>query len=152
MFQNVNVAKSAPFALLTIYQKSLYPPKVFKLPPFRQITRNSPTIFRFEQQEMEPSKFTANCAKIAQFATPSHKSREIHAILVKFYQPLLPNCTPTFLQQIPRNSLNSLILRANDAKLINFTLISTNLLFLFSDSRKTGSSTLLARIPRIPQP
>ena len=144
MFQNVNVAKSAPFALLTIYQKSLYPPKVFKLPPFRQITRNSPTIFRFEQREMEPSKFTANCAKIAQFATPSHKSREIRAILVKFYQPLLPNCTPTFLQQIPQNSLNSLILRANDAKLINFALISTNLLFLFSDSRKTGSSTLLA--------
>ena len=29
MFQNVNVTKSAPFALLTIYQKSLYPPKVF---------------------------------------------------------------------------------------------------------------------------
>ena len=80
MFQNVNVAKSAPFALLTIYQKSLYLPKVFKLPPFRQITRNSPTIFRFEQREMEPSKFTANCAKIAQFATPSHKSREIRSI------------------------------------------------------------------------
>ena len=33
MFQNVNVAKSAPFALLTIYQKSLYPPKVFKIAP-----------------------------------------------------------------------------------------------------------------------
>ena len=97
MFQNVNVAKSAPFALLTIYEKSLYPPKVFKLPPFWQITRNSPTIFRFEQREMEPSNFTANHAKIAQFATPSYKSREIRAILVKFYQSLLPNCTPTFL-------------------------------------------------------
>ena len=33
MFQNVNVAKSAPFALLTIYQKSLYSPKVFKIAP-----------------------------------------------------------------------------------------------------------------------
>ena len=33
MFQNVNVTKSAPFALLTIYQKSLYPPKVFKIAP-----------------------------------------------------------------------------------------------------------------------
>ena len=35
MFQNVIVAKSAPFALLTIYQKkkSLYPPKVFKIAP-----------------------------------------------------------------------------------------------------------------------
>ena len=28
MFQNINVAKSAPFVLLTIYQKSKYPPKV----------------------------------------------------------------------------------------------------------------------------
>ena len=79
------------------YQKFIYPPKVLKWPPpFRQITRNSPTIFRFEQREMEPSKFTANCVKIAQFATPSHESREFHAILVKFYQSLLPNCTPIF--------------------------------------------------------
>ena len=152
MFQNVNVAKSAPFALLIIYQKSLYPPKVLKLPPFWQITRNSPTIFRFKQREMEPSNFTANCAKIAQFATLNNESREIRAILVKSYQSLLPNCTPTFLQQISRNSLNSQILRANDAKLTNFALISTNLLFYFTDSRKTGSSTLLARITRIPQP
>ena len=152
MFQNVNVAKSAPFALLTIYQKSLYPPKVLKIAPFWQITRNSPTIFRFEQREMEPSNFTANCAKIAQFATLNNESREIHTILVKSYQPLLPNCTPTFLQQISRNSLNSQILRANDAKLTNFALISTNLLFYFTDSRKTGSSTLLARIMQIPQP
>ena len=27
MFQDINAAKSAPFALLTIYQKSLYPPQ-----------------------------------------------------------------------------------------------------------------------------
>ena len=27
MFQDINVAKSTPFALLTIYQKSLYPPQ-----------------------------------------------------------------------------------------------------------------------------
>ena len=27
MFQDINVAKSAPFALLTIYPKSLYPPQ-----------------------------------------------------------------------------------------------------------------------------
>ena len=149
MFQNVNVAKSAPFALLTIYQKKknpCIPSKFLQLPPFWQITRNSPTIFRFEQREMEPSNFTANCAKIAQFATLNNELREIRAILVKSYQSLLPNCTPTFLQQISRNSLNLQILRANDAKLTNFALISTNLLFYFLDSRKTGSSTLLARI------
>ena len=85
MFQNVNVAKSAPFALLIIYQKSLYPPKVLKLPPFRQITRNSLAIFQFEQREMEPSNFTANCVKIAQFAALNNKSREIRTILVKSY-------------------------------------------------------------------
>ena len=34
MFQDINVAKSAPFALLTISQKSMYSPKVFKRPPF----------------------------------------------------------------------------------------------------------------------
>ena len=33
MFQDINVAKSAPFALLTISQKSMYSPKVFKMPP-----------------------------------------------------------------------------------------------------------------------
>ena len=32
MFQDVNVPKPAPFALL-IYQKSLYPPKVFTIAP-----------------------------------------------------------------------------------------------------------------------
>ena len=83
---------------------------------------------------------------------PNNESREIRAILVKSYQSLLPNCTPTFLQQISRNSLNSRILRANDTKLTNFALISTNLLFYFIDSHKTGSSTLLARITQIPQP
>ena len=31
MFQDINVVKSAPFALLTIYQKSLYPPKISKV-------------------------------------------------------------------------------------------------------------------------
>ena len=28
MFQDMNVAKSTPFALLTIYQKTMYPPKL----------------------------------------------------------------------------------------------------------------------------
>ena len=65
MFQDVNVAKAAPFAPLTIYQKSLYPPKIFKMPPFWQITRNSPTISLFGPRGMETSNFTANCAKFA---------------------------------------------------------------------------------------
>ena len=54
MFQDINVAKSAPFALLTIYQKSLYPPKIFKMPPFWQIMRNSPTISLFDHEKWKP--------------------------------------------------------------------------------------------------
>ena len=54
MFQEINVAKSAPFALLTIYQKSLYPPKIFKMPPFRQITRNSLTILYLDHEKWKP--------------------------------------------------------------------------------------------------
>ena len=154
MFQNVNIAKSTPFALLTIYQKILVSPQSFlKLPPFWQITRNSPTIFRFEQREMEPSNFTANCVKITQFANPPAIN---HAKSVQFLlnptNPCSPSVPQAFLQQISQNPFNSLILRAIDAKLTNFALIPTNLLFYFSDSRKTGSSTLLARITRIPQP
>ena len=33
MFQDVNVTKAAPFALLTEYQKSLYPPKKILVSP-----------------------------------------------------------------------------------------------------------------------
>ena len=55
MFQDINVVKSAPFALLTIYQKSLYPPKIFKMPPFRQIMRNSPTISLFGPRGIKTS-------------------------------------------------------------------------------------------------
>ena len=85
MFQDVNVAKFVPFALLTVYKNPCIPPKFSKLPPFWQITQNSPTIFRFKQREMGPSNFTANCMKIAQFATPNNESREIRVILIKSY-------------------------------------------------------------------
>ena len=51
---------------------------------FWQITRNSPTIFRFGLREMETSNFTANCAKSTQFASPHGESHEIGAIHVNF--------------------------------------------------------------------
>ena len=73
MFQDMNVAKSAPSALLTIYQKSMYPPKVVKKPPFWQITRNSPTISRFGPRELETSNFTANCAKFRSIRQPPRR-------------------------------------------------------------------------------
>ena len=148
MFQDINVVKSAPFALLTISQKSMYSPKVFKRPPFWQITRNSPTISLFGQRGVETSNFTANCARFAQFANHHGEPREICVIIANFYHSLLLKCTPIFLQQISQNPHNSLILGANHAKLTNFALISINLLS-FLDTRKTGSNTLLARITRI---
>ena len=56
-------------------------PKVVKKPLFRQITQNSPTIFRFGPREMETSSFTANCA---QFANQRSESREISTINANF--------------------------------------------------------------------
>ena len=79
----MNDAKTVPFAHIPYVKNPCIPPKNIKKPQFWQIMRNSPTIFRFERREMEPSKFTANNAKIAQFTTPSHESREFRAILVK---------------------------------------------------------------------
>ena len=96
MFQDINVAKSTPFVLLTISQKSMYSPKVFKMPPFWQITRNSPTISLFQPRGMETSNFTANCAKFAQFANHNGEPREIRVIITNFYHSLLLKCTPTF--------------------------------------------------------
>ena len=70
MFQDVNVAKSAPFALLTEYQKSLYPPqkslyppKVFKIAPISANYAKFADHSLFKQREMETSNITANCAK-----------------------------------------------------------------------------------------
>ena len=65
MFQNINVAKSAPFALLTIYQKSLYPPKVFKIAPISANYTKFADHSLFGPQGMETSNITANCAKFA---------------------------------------------------------------------------------------
>ena len=65
MFQDINVAKSAPFALLTIYQKSLYPPQNIQNAPISANSGNSPTISLFGPRGMETSNFTANCAKFA---------------------------------------------------------------------------------------
>ena len=80
MFQNVNVAKSAPFALLTIYQKSLYPPKLLKLPLFgklREIRQpffdlnndkwNPPISEQIARKSLNSPPSTMNYAKSAQF-------------------------------------------------------------------------------------
>ena len=58
----------------------MYPPKVVKKPPFRQVTRNSQTIFQFGPREMETSHLQRIAQKPAQFANLLSKSREISAI------------------------------------------------------------------------
>ena len=104
MLQDMNVAKSTPSALLTIYQKSMYPPKVFKKPPFWQITRNSPTISRFGPRELETSSFTANCAKFAQFANHHGESRKIHAILANIYHSLFFSVPQLFTANLAKST------------------------------------------------
>ena len=81
MFQIMNVAKSAPFALLTIYQKSMYPPKVGQNPPVLANYAKFADHFLIGPREMETTNFTANCAKFAQFANHHCESHEICAIL-----------------------------------------------------------------------
>ena len=51
---------------------------------FGQITQISPAIFRFAPRKMEFPKFTANCAKSAQFAHCRRKSLKIRAVCVNF--------------------------------------------------------------------
>ena len=57
---------------------------------FGQITQNSLGIFQFGPRKMELPKFTANCAKSAQFAHRHHKSRKIHTICTNFPRFSLP--------------------------------------------------------------
>ena len=51
---------------------------------FGQIMQISPAIFRFGPRKMELPKFTANCAKSAQFAHCHCKSCKIRAICINF--------------------------------------------------------------------
>ena len=101
---------------------------------------------------MEPSNFTANCVKIAQFAAQTMNHVKSAQFLLNPTNPCSPTVPQPFYSKSREIRSICKILRAVDAKLTNFALIPINLLFYFIDSRKTGSSTLLARITRIPQP
>ena len=54
MFQDINVAKSTPFALLTIYQKPLYPPKVFKIAHFGKLREIRRPFFDWNNEKWNP--------------------------------------------------------------------------------------------------
>ena len=100
----------------------MYPSKVVKKPPFRQVTRNSQTIFQFGPREMEISHLQQIVQIPAQFANLLSKSRKIIAI-----------------HNISReiNKIHT-----------NFNCSS----ICFLDTHKTGSATLPMRITRISQP
>ena len=65
MFQDINVAKSAPFALLTIYQKPLYPPQNIQNAPILANYAKFADHFSIWTTRNGTSNFTANCAKLA---------------------------------------------------------------------------------------
>ena len=95
MFQDINVTKSAPFALLTEYQKSLYPPKIFKIAPISANYVKFADHSLFGPQGMETSNITANRAKFAQFANGNSERRQIRVIIANFSQSLLLKRTST---------------------------------------------------------
>ena len=64
MFQDINVAKSAPFALLTEYQKSLYPPKVSKIAPISANYAKFADHSLFGPQGMETLKYHSKLREI----------------------------------------------------------------------------------------
>ena len=117
MFQDINVAKSAPFALLTISQKSMYSPKVFKRPPFWQITRNLPTISLIWTTRSGNPKFHSKLHEIRSIR--QSPQRTMHEIRMRLSQISTIPCSLSvpqfFLQQISQNPHNSLILGANHA-------------------------------------
>ena len=82
MFQNMNVAKSAPFVLLTIYQKNhVSPPKYSKSPRFGKLCEIRQPFFDLDHEKWKPQISqqiarnslsspitTANHAKSARFS------------------------------------------------------------------------------------
>ena len=127
MFQDMNVAKSAPSALLTIYQKFMYPPKVVKKPRFGKLCK-------FARPFLYLDHGTGNLkfhSKLRSIANLHSESRKIRTILANIYHSLFFLVYPNFLQQNSQNPPNSQILRANHAELTNFALISINLLSFF---------------------
>ena len=111
------------------------PPKFSKLPAFRQITRNSPTIFHFNNKKWNPQISQRTARKSLNSPPPSNESREIRAILVKSYQSLLPICTPTFFTanlakfaqlantQSERREINQFRTNLNKSSILIFRLL-----------------------------
>ena len=64
MFQDMNVGKSAPFALLTIYQKSMYPPQSSLKPPILANYAKFTDHFPIHPVENDIPQIYSECSKI----------------------------------------------------------------------------------------
>ena len=144
----MNDAKSAPFAHTPYVKNPCIPPKISKSHNFGKLREIRLPFLDLNNEKWNPLNSQRIMRKSLNSPPPSLKSREIRTILTKIPPILAPQLYPNFLQQIPRNSLTSQTFRAIDAKLTHFALIPTTILVYFSDSRRTGFSTLLTRITR----
>ena len=74
MFQDMNVAKSAPSALLTIYQKSMYPPKVVRKPRFGKLCEICRPFLDLDHENWKPqiSQQTARNSLNSPTTTANH--------------------------------------------------------------------------------
>ena len=118
------------------------PPKISKSHNFGKSREIRLPFFDLNNEKWNPLN-SQRITRKSLNSPPQSQSREIRTILTKIPPILAPQLYPNFLQQIPRNSLTSQRFNAIDAKLTHFALIPTNILVYFSDSRKTGFSTLL---------
>ena len=64
MFQDMNVMKSVPFALLAICKLPCTPPKVIKKPQFLQIMRKITDHFPIRPMENGTPQIYSECSKI----------------------------------------------------------------------------------------
>ena len=80
MFQDINVAKSAPFVLLTIYQNPCIPPKYSKCPHFSKLREIRWPFFNLNHEKWNPQI----SQQIARKSLNSPPTTTNHAKFVRF--------------------------------------------------------------------